>query len=67
MFHYNCPNTAATLTEEGIRRITPSSFEISFPAELASTYANTTLGNIERHAKTRKTAPEPSYRTSNRA
>jgi len=51
-----------TLVEEGIRELTPSSFEISLPAELAQhtqlppiATLNVTHTNIELHAKTAKT------------
>jgi hypothetical protein len=37
--------------EEGVRGIASSSFEISFPAELAATYSNFTLDNMKLHAK----------------
>jgi len=50
--------------EEGAKRLSPSSFEISFPKAQQHRQSsrmptlNVTLNNIERHAKTRKTEPE---------
>ena len=56
-FMDNCPNLPATMVEEGISGIAPSSPEISFPTHYHSTYLNTTHTNMKRHAKTRANSP----------
>ena len=54
------------MVEEGARRYSPSSFEISLPAE-PTTYANVTLTNIESHHKTPANSPRNTNPTANSA
>jgi hypothetical protein len=60
------------VVEEGLKRLSPSSCEILLPraGQHTQTSRLTTLmvpfNNIERHAKTTKTAPETPHRTKNR-